>query len=211
MTHLRQSKLHLIAVAIVLVQLIAISILAQSSALSQEPDQQPVKFILFSVTAGVPVGKASIRIMEPVFEASGIPFNTPAVFLPPKEDSFITQSIAAPADLQVNQQLIIEVLFSAGRDSIFPTEGPVHLTLAFRSAKAEATGFFQDVRLTREQVVEVSGGGLKKVTFVVNVAPPIAQSDVLTIQVGRQAKDNAQDTNPGDVCIEAVRISYGQQ
>jgi len=190
----------------------AISIFAQTSVMNNGTYcQEPRKLIPFSVTAGVPVGGASIRILEPVFEASGIPFNTSAVFFPPREDSFITQNVTTPSDLQVRQQLFIEVFFSTGGDSIFPTEGPVRLTLAFRSAKVEATGFFQGVGLSQEQIVEVTGGGLKKATFVINVRPLIAESDVLTIQIGRQAKDNPQDTNPGDVRIEAVRISYGSQ
>lgn len=207
--NIHQSKSHLIAGGVLLIYLSAISVFAPTSVMNHGTScQEPAKLIPFSVTAGVPVGGASIRIKESVGEASGIPFHIPAVFFPPREDSFITQSIPTPSDLQVNQALFIETFFSTSGDSVFPTEGPVHLTLAFQATVANASGLIPGVGLTQEQLVEVTDGGLKQVTFVINVRPLIAESDVLTIQIGRQAKDNPQDANPGDVLIEAVRISY---
>jgi hypothetical protein len=206
----RQSKFYLIAGSVLLIYLSAILIFAQTSVTNDRTGcQESMKLIPFSITAGVPVAAASIRVNESVGEASGIPFHVPVVVFPPREDSFITQSVTTPPDLQVRQQLFIEVFFSTSGDSVFPTEGSVRLTLAFQATGANATGPIPGVGLTQEQLVEVTGGGLKKVTFVINVRPLIAESDVLTIQIGRQAKDNAQDTNPGDVRIEAVRISYG--
>ncbi|GEM_PF-6863282 len=161
------------------------------------------KLIPFSVTVGVPSGGASIESLS-VETFRGVPLHRPGVVFPPGEDSFITQTVATPPDLQFNQRLRVEVWFSVGSFPLPSPPGTVVLNFVLR-----AVGEGGEITLAPvDQPVEASGGGLYRAVFGTTVDPVLAGSKLLTIQLGRQAEDNPQDTNPGEVRIEAVRISY---
>lgn len=173
--------------------------------------QQQQKCIPVSVTAEVPVGGASIGIIEPVLEVGGVPLNTPAAFFPPSEDSFITQSIALPSDPSVNRPLFVEVLFSGDIEPPSTAEATARLSLGFFANLTEPVGQISGVGGEQRQSVEVAGEGLRKATFGILINPIIAQSEMVTIQIGRLAKGTQEDTYPGVVRIQAIRICYSSQ
>ena len=172
--------------------------------------QSSIRVIPFSVTAGVPVGEASIGIIESVIEVEGFPLNIPAVFFPPSEDSFITQNITLPPNLSLNRPLFIEILFTGDIGPPPAAQATARLSLAFFASFTEPVGPVSGIGGGQQQSVEVTSG-LKKVTFGIPITPIIAQADVLTIQIGRPGKENSEDTYPGIVRIQAVRIGYVPQ
>jgi hypothetical protein len=169
-----------------------------------------MKRIPFNVVAGVVVGGASIGIIEPVLEVGGVPLNIPAIVFPPDDDGFVTQSITLPSDLRVNQPLFVEVLFSGETNAPSTTQATARLSLLFFASLTEPVGSISGTGGEQERFVEVTGS-LKKATFGIPINQIIAQADVLTIQIGRRARNSAQDTYPGVVRVEAVRISYMPQ
>jgi len=193
-------------VLLTILNLATLSLDVFSSQSARNPKQ--LEFIPFSVTAGVPVGGASIRIK---WGFEFLPVQFPVVELPPSMDSFITQSVVRPPDLRLGQEFFVEVIFSASARS-----GSVNLTLGIGGCKVDtpSTGQFLEGVCPGFEVnrrVEITDGVLQKITFTGLVDPDLAELDLLTIQIGRRAKDNSNDTNPGAVRIEAVRISYTVQ
>lgn len=172
--------------------------------------ESQMKRIPFNVVAGVVVGGASIGIIEPVLEVGGVPLNIPAIVFPPDDDGFVTQSITLPSDLRVNQPLFVEVLFSGETNAPSTTQATARLSLLFFASLTEPVGSISGTGGEQERFVEVTGS-LKKATFGIPINQIIAQADVLTIQIGRRARNSAQDTYPGVVRVEAVRISYMPQ
>ncbi|MCS6806678.1 MAG: hypothetical protein NZ823_16250 [Blastocatellia bacterium] len=116
----------------------------------------------------------------------------PAVSLPAHTDSFVTQSITLPAD-SVGKNISVEVIFSASE------EGTVDLFV--ETITSTVGGNY--LGRTQERVLHIMRGLKKESFFGVTGA-----GDVFTISVGRRAKDNPQDTNPGVVQVEGVKISY---
>jgi hypothetical protein len=196
-------------VGILMIWLPPMSIFLQSQARSNRGGGQELrKQIPFSVTAGVPVEAAAIRVKESVGESGGIPFFEPVVVFPPQEDSFIVQSVITPSNLQVNTVIFFDVFFTVIGETFFPPEGTVRLTFVFQATQSDPMGLIPGEGYTQERLVQVRGGGLIKATFGIGVSPLTVESDLLTIQVGRQAKDEPRDTNPGKVEVEGVRITY---
>jgi hypothetical protein len=180
--------------------LIALStiLLAQEVTKGSKADGfQQLRVIPFNVTAGVLGGGASVGVFRggAIFAAPPEPLgNLPALFLPPHADSFATQNIIVPAELDPDGYITVEVFFSASE------KGAVNLLVETITSTVAGPR----LGITQERVVS-NDGGLKREVFS---GGSTAGGDVLTVSIGRRAKDNFQDTNPGVVRIEAVKISY---
>lgn len=194
-----QRSYHVVRWALMLIALSTISLIQEVTEGSPADDAQQLRVIPFNVTAGVLGGGASVGAFRggAIFMAPPEPLGEiPAVFLPAHTDSFITQSITLPAD-SVGKNISVEVIFSASE------EGTVNL---FVETITSTVGGNRLGR-TQERVLHITGRGLKKELFF----GVTGAGDVFTISVGRRAKDNPQDTNPGVIRIEAVKISYVPQ
>jgi hypothetical protein len=143
---------------------------------------QPTKMMPFSLTAGVPSGGASLE--------------GPNVLLPPGTDSFFMQNVIPPDDFNADEPVTFDIFFSG-------PERPGKANLSVGILHASVGPFLREI-IEQEQLVEIPDGWLRKVRFT----EKINLADVWRIQIGRRGRDATVDTYPGDVRVEAVKISY---
>ncbi len=173
--------------------------------------QSQIRIIPFSVTAGVPVGRATIR----AFSLISFPLDDPALFvptvhLPPQADSFVVQTVADLSGLESANRLNFDLFFTVVKeDGIIFSPGPIRLFVSILTAQGNA--LVSGRSMMKDQIVDLKAESPLKAAFSFVIGPCFGQSDYMIVQVGRHANQTTEDMNPGTVRLHAVRINAGRE